>query len=130
MTTYSIISIYNMDDPVIKIDCFSEATNRLICSIPLFQMYSSEVDFNQGRFKKFSETMPPNKVFLRIDSNAEMPLVERFRIILNWINEVNKKGLWSFSGRILEYKNEFYRAEFVFGFDDVAVSFAFAMAWI
>jgi hypothetical protein len=128
--TSSIITIYNVDDPFLKLDCFNDETNRLICSIPLFQMYGSEINFNQGRFKKFSSDMPPNKVFLRVDSNSEMPLTERFRIILIWINDVNKKNLWSFSGRVLEYKNQFYRIEFIFGFEDVAVSFAFAMAFI
>jgi len=106
-------------------DCFNE-NNRFTYSVSLLRIYHHERELNNGRFEFFSEEMPVNKVFLRHDSRIDMPLTEYIHRIVNWINEVNKKQLWSFSGRMLDD----FRSEFAFGFVDVTICFAFAMVWV
>lgn len=120
-----ILTIYNLDDPILQLDCFN-ASDRLTYSVPLLQIYQHEIHLNHGRFRLFSDTMPLNKVYLRHDARIDVPLCEWMRSIVNWINEVNKISDWSFSGRMLDD----HRSEFAFGFENVTISFMFAMVWV
>jgi hypothetical protein len=118
--------IYNITEPFLQLDCYDITTNRLTFSVPLMPLYEHEIELNSGRFKNYSLIMFPNKTYLRYDSRLQIPLIEWFCLIISWINEIKTKNHWSFSGRIIDE----YRAEFIFGFDDVAISFMFAMVWI